>query len=86
MGFADDLLIIAVGAFTGDASPVKVMPGLGATWDGPNETRVVFEAHAVRVAQDAVAVWTTLLLLGGTLQATDILPALGLVVVAIGVT
>ena len=39
-----------------------------------------------QVAQDAVAVWAALLLLGGTLEAADILPALGLVVVAIGVT
>ena len=47
---------------------------------------MVFKAHAVTVTQDAIAVWTALLLLGGTLQAADILPTLRLAVVAIGVT
>ena len=47
---------------------------------------MVFETHAVRVAQDAKAVWAAPLFLGWTLQATDILPALGLVVVAVGMT
>jgi hypothetical protein len=47
---------------------------------------MVFETHAVTVAQDAKAVWAVLPLVGGTLEATDILSALGLVVVAIGVT
>src|SRR4249919_858433 len=47
---------------------------------------MLFETHAVTVAQDAVTVWTAPLLLGGTRETTDILPALRLVVVAIGVT
>lgn len=38
------------------------------------------------VAQDAKAVWAAPLFLGWTLEAADILPALGLVVVAIGMT
>ena len=81
-----DILIIAVGAFTGAASPIEVMPRLGAALDGPDEAWMVFETHAMTVAQDAIAVWAALLFLGWTLQATDILPALRLVVVAIGVT
>jgi hypothetical protein len=81
-----DILIIAVGAFTGAASPIEVMPRLGAALDGPDKTWMVFEAHAVRVAQNAKAVGAALLLLGRTWQATDILAALGLVVVAIGMT
>lgn len=47
---------------------------------------MVFEAHAMTVAQNAKAVWAVLLLLGRTLEATDILPALRLVVIAIGMT
>src|SRR5215470_12360373 len=86
VGVAHDLLIIAIGAFTATASSIEVMPRLGAALDRTNEARMVFETHAVRVAQDAVAVWAALLLLGRTLEATDILPALCLVVVAIGVT
>jgi hypothetical protein len=81
-----DILIIAVGAFTRAASPIEVMPRLGAALDGPDEAWMVFEAHAVRVAQNAKAVGAALLLLGRTWQATDILPTLGLVVVAIRVT
>src|SRR6516162_769765 len=50
------------------------------------EAWMVCETHAVRITQDTEAVWATLLLLGGTRETTDILPALGLVVVAIGVT
>src|SRR5512134_4158700 len=86
MRLADNLLIIAVGAFTGAASPIEVMPRLGAALDGPDEAWMVFEAHAVRVAQNAKAVWAAPLLLGRTWHATDILPTLGLVVVAIRVT
>jgi hypothetical protein len=47
---------------------------------------MVFETHAVTITQDAVAVRAVLALLWGTREAADILPALGLVVVAIGVT
>jgi hypothetical protein len=47
---------------------------------------MVFETHAVRVAQDTVAVGAALLLFGWTREAADILPALGLIVVTIGVT
>jgi hypothetical protein len=83
---ADNLLIITVGALTGAASPIEVMPRLGAALDGPDEAWMVFEAHAVRVAQNAKAVGAAPLLLGRTWQATDILPTLGLVVVAIRVT
>jgi hypothetical protein len=38
------------------------------------------------IAQDAVAVRTVLLLLGGALSAADILPTIGLIVIAIGAT
>ena len=86
MGVAHHLLIIAVGAFTRAASLIEVLPRLGATLNRPNEARMVFEAHAVRVAQDAKAVRAVLALLWGTREATDILSALGLVVVAMGVT
>src|SRR5712691_11808115 len=47
---------------------------------------MVCERHAVAIAQDANAVWAVLLLLGGARSAADILPALRLVVVAIGAT
>jgi hypothetical protein len=86
MGMGDHFLVIAVGPFTGAASFIEVMPCLGAALNRPNKAWMVFETHAVRVAQDAVAVGAALLLLGRTLQATDILPTLGLIVVAIGVT
>ncbi len=86
MSLADDFLIVAVGAFTGAASPIEVMPRLRAALNGSNEARVVFETHAVTIAQDAKAVRAALALLGGTREAADILPALRLVVVAIGVT
>src|SRR5712691_3353088 len=62
------------------------MPRLRAALNGSNEARVVFETHAVTGAQDAKAVRAGLALLGGTREAADILPALRLVVVAIGVT
>jgi hypothetical protein len=47
---------------------------------------MVFETHAVTIAQDAVAVRAVLLLVGWTLEAADILSALRLVVIAIGAT
>jgi hypothetical protein len=47
---------------------------------------MVLEPHTVTIAQDAVAMRAVLALLGGTREAADILPTLGLVVVAIGVT
>ena len=72
VGVAYNLLIITVGAFTRTASLIEVMPRLGAALDRPNETRMLFETHAVTVAQDAVTVWTALLLLGGTRETTDI--------------
>src|SRR5919204_6386195 len=84
MSLADDLLIVAVSAFTGAASSIEVMPRLRAALNGSNEARVVFETHVVTVAQDAKAVRAALALLGWTLEAADILAALGLVVVAIG--
>jgi len=62
------------------------MPRLRAALNGSNEARVVFATHAVTGAQDAKAVRAALALLGGTREATDILSALGLGVVAIGVT
>jgi hypothetical protein len=86
MGVAYNLLIIAVGAFTRTASLVEVIPRLRAALNRANEAWVVFETHAVTVAQDAVAVRAAFLLLGRTWQATDILPALSLVVITIGVT
>ena len=61
------------------------MPRRGATLNGPNEARMVFETHAVTVAPDAEALWAAFLLLSGTRGATDIRPTLGRVVVAIGV-
>jgi hypothetical protein len=86
MSLANDLLVVAVGTLTGASSFIEIVPGFGATLNGSNETRMVFETHAVTVAQDAVAVWATLLLLGRAWQATDILATFALVVVAIGVT
>ena len=62
------------------------MPNLGAALDRANEARMLFETHAMTVAQDAVAVWALLLLIRGTRQTADILPTLRLVVIAIGVT
>ena len=79
-------MIIAVGAFTGAARLIEVMPCLGATLNRANEAWMIFEMHAVTVAQDAVAVRAALLLLGWTREAADVLPTLGLVVVAIRVT
>ena len=86
MSLADDLLIVAVGAVTGAASSIEVRPRLRAALHGSNEARVVCETHAVTGAQDAKAVRAALALLGGTLEAADILAALGLVVGAIRVT
>ena len=86
VGVAHPLLVIAVGAFTRTASLLEVIPRLGAALDRTDEARVVFETHAVTVAQDAKAVRAALALLGGTLEAADILAALGLVVGAIRVT
>jgi hypothetical protein len=86
MSFANDLLVIAVGAFTGAASPIEVLPSLRAALNRSNEAWMGFETHAVTVAQNTVTVWAVLLLLGRTLEAADVLPALGLVVVAVGVT
>jgi hypothetical protein len=51
---------------------IEVMPCLGAALNRPNQAGMVFETHAMRVAQDAVAVGAALLLLGRTWQATDI--------------
>jgi hypothetical protein len=65
---------------------IEMMPSLRAALNRANETWMVFETHAMRVAQDAIAVRAVLPLFGGTLEAADILSALGLVVVAIGVT
>jgi hypothetical protein len=47
---------------------------------------MVFETHPMTVAPDAKAVGAAPLFLRGTREAADILSALGLVVVAIGVT
>jgi hypothetical protein len=49
VGVAYHLLIIAVGAFTGAASLIEVIPSLGAALDRTNEAWMVFETHAVRV-------------------------------------
>ena len=84
VSLTDNLLIIAVGAFTGAASPIEIMPRFGATLNRANEAWVIFETHAVIVAQNAGAVRAAPLLLGGTLETADILSALRLVVVAIG--
>jgi hypothetical protein len=45
---------------------------------------MVFETHTVAIAQNAVSMRAMLLLLGWTREATDVLPTLGLIVVAIG--
>src|SRR5687768_13959816 len=47
---------------------------------------MVTEAHAVAIAEHPVSVRAVLLFLGWARETADILPALGLVVVAIGVT
>ena len=83
---AHDLLVIAVGPLTRTASLIEVRPRLGAALDRPDQARMVFETHAMTVAPDAEAVWAVPLFLGWTWQATDILAALGLVVVAVGMT
>src|SRR4029450_2026498 len=82
----DDFLVIAVGAFAGTARRIEALPRWGAALDGSNEAGVVFERHAMTIAQDAVAVRAVLLLLGGARSAADILPTVGLIVVAIGAT
>src|SRR5688500_5514775 len=47
---------------------------------------MVPDAHAVAIAPHAVSMWAALLFLRWALETADILPALGLVVVAIGMT
>jgi hypothetical protein len=47
---------------------------------------MVPKAHAVAIAQHPVSMRAVLLLLGWTREAADVLPTLGLVVVAIGAT
>src|SRR6266849_7228374 len=52
----DHFLVVAVGTFAGTASPVEALPSLGAALAGSNEAWMVFECHAMTIAQDAVAV------------------------------
>jgi hypothetical protein len=47
---------------------------------------MVPEGHAAAISEHSVSMRAVLLLLGGTLEAADILPTLGLVVVAIRAT
>src|SRR5262250_87123 len=85
MGLGDHLLVVAVGTLTGTPCRVETLPRWGTALHRPNEARVVFETHAVRVAQDTKAVRAMSPLVGRTWQAADVLPALSLIVVAIGV-
>ncbi len=59
----DHFLVVAVGAFTGTASPVEALSRRRAALDQANKARMVFERHAVTIAQGVVAVWAVLLLL-----------------------
>ena len=82
----DAFLVVAVGPFTGGTRPRQTLPRRGATWDRPNEARLVFAWHAVAIAQHARGVRACLLLLGRTGPATHVWPRVGLVVVPIGAT
>jgi hypothetical protein len=62
------------------------MPGLHAALEWAKEAGMVFATHTVPGTQDAVAAWAASLRLGRTWETADILPALGLVVVALGMT
>jgi hypothetical protein len=59
---------------------------LAAPLNGSDQTWMVTEGHAVTIAKDPVSMRAVLLLLGWAREAADILPALCLVVVAIGAT
>src|SRR5918999_1884949 len=78
MGPGNHLLVVAVGALTGTACGVELLPSLAAALNGSNQARVVVETHTVRVAQNAKAVRAVPPLAGWTGQAADVLPALGL--------
>src|SRR4029434_2910416 len=82
----NDLLVIAVGALTGGASPIEVPPGLRASLNGPDQAWMGVEGHAVTRAPGRVGVGAPLLFIKGTRPAADILPTLGVVVVAVGST
>ena len=79
-------LPLAVGAFTGRAHAIEFPPQLTASLNGTDETRMITETHTVAIAQHPVSMRAVLLLLGWTREAANILPTLGLVVVAIGAT
>jgi hypothetical protein len=82
----DHLVVVTVGAFTGRAHGIESLPRLAAPPHGSDQTRMVPEGHAVARAEPPVSMRAGLALLGGTREAADILPPLGLVVVAIGAT
>ena len=73
----DHFLVVAVGAFTGTATPIEMLPNRCPAMDWPNEAGMVVARHAVTRAPDAVAVRALLLFLGRTLPAADLLPTLG---------
>jgi hypothetical protein len=59
---------------------------LAATLNGSDQTRMVTEGHAVAIPEHPISMRAVRLLLEWTLEAANILPTLGLVVVAIRAT
>jgi len=82
----NDLLVRAVGALTGGASPREAPPGLRASLHGPDQAWMGVAGHAVTRAPGRGGVGAPWLCIKGTRPAADILPTLGVVVVAVGST
>jgi hypothetical protein len=82
----DDVLVIAVSPLAGGTSRIEDLPGFGPPLNGANQAWVLVEGHAVRIASDLLSVRTLRPFGKGTLEAADILAAVGLVVVAARVT
>lgn len=81
MSRGNDFLVVTVGAFTGAAISIEPLPGLRAPLNQANQAGMLFGCHTVTIAQDSIAVWAVLLLLGWTWEAADILPGVGLIVI-----
>jgi hypothetical protein len=82
----DHFLVRAVGALTGRACGIEVVPRWSAALDRPHETRRGFACHAVAGAPDTGVVGAVPLFRGRTEPATAVLSRVGVVVVAMGAT
>src|SRR6516164_5672874 len=82
----DDLLVVTVRPLAGGASRIEALPGLSPSLYGANQAGVLGEGHPVCITPALLAVRTPLLFLRRTLQSTDVLTAVGLVIVPVGAT